>query len=54
MDESGEPQGRIWSHKYGSVSTIRKSQLRFSESDQALGWIQEVIGQRLDGNVIRR
>jgi CRISP-associated protein Cas1 len=35
----GKTMGRIWSAQYGSISTIRKQQLTFSQSDQAIGWI---------------
>ncbi len=40
MDKGGQPIGRIWSPKYGSVSTIRKGQLAFSLSHDAVGWIK--------------
>ena len=43
MDKSGMPIGRIWSPKYGSISTIRKGQLNFTFSKEALVWIKEVI-----------
>ena len=31
-DRRGNVQGNAWSHKYGSVSTIRKGQLEFCRS----------------------
>ena len=43
MDKSGMPIGRIWSPRYGSVSTIRKGQLNFTFSNDALQWIKEII-----------
>ncbi|MBO5699228.1 MAG: CRISPR-associated endonuclease Cas1 [Bacteroidaceae bacterium] len=43
MDKSGNPMGRVWSPKYGSISTIRKGQLNFTFSKDALHWIKEVI-----------
>lgn len=47
-DKSGSPVGRIWSYKYGSVSTIRKGQLNFSFSHSALEWIKEVICTKIE------
>ena len=47
-DKSGEPIGRIWSPKYGSVSTIRKGQLNFSFSNDATLWIKDVICKKIE------
>lgn len=48
MDRSGMPVGRIWSPKYGSISTIRKGQLNFTFSKEALAWIKEIIRQKIE------
>lgn len=48
MDRSGNVIGRIWSPKYGSVSTIRKGQLNFSLSHDAIAWIKDVIRQKIE------
>jgi len=48
MDKSGNPIGRIWSPKYGSVSTIRKGQLNFTFSHDAVDWIKGVIRQKIE------
>lgn len=48
MDKNGNVIGRIWSPKYGSVSTIRKGQLHFSFSTEAIRWIKEVICQKIE------
>lgn len=48
MDKSGQPVGRIWSPKYGSVSTIRKGQLSFTFSAEAVGWIKDVIQRKME------
>lgn len=48
VDKSGSVIGRIWSPKYGSVSTIRKGQLAFSFSKDALVWIKEVLRQKIE------
>ena len=48
MDRSGNVIGRVWSPKYGSVSTIRKGQLNFSLSHAAIDWIKTVIRQKIE------
>jgi CRISPR-associated protein Cas1 len=48
MDRSGNPMGRIWSPKYGSVSTIRKGQLSFTFSKDAVSWIKEIISRKIE------
>ncbi len=48
LDHSGDTIGRIWSSKYGSVSTIRKGQLEFSFSKDAVVWIKEVVAQKVE------
>lgn len=46
-DKSGMPKGRIWSPQYGSISTIRKGQLAFSSSPDALHWIKGILLQKI-------
>ena len=48
MDKAGNPIGRIWSPKYGSVSTIRKGQISFTFGHEAVSWIKEVISKKLE------
>lgn len=48
MDKSGVPVGRVWSPKYGSISTIRKGQLNFTFTKDALLWIKEIISQKIE------
>lgn len=48
MDRAGTPIGRIWSPRYGSISTIRKGQLNFTFTREALEWIKEVILQKME------
>lgn len=47
-DRSGNPVGRIWSPKYGSISTIRRGQLNFSFSHDAVDWIKDVIRRKIE------
>lgn len=48
MDRSGNPIGRIWSPKYGSISSIRKGQLNFTFTHDAVDWIKSVIAQKIE------
>lgn len=47
-DKTGQPVGRVWSPKYGSISTIRKGQLNFTFTHDALSWIKEVICKKIE------
>ena len=46
-DRGGTPKGLVWSPQYGSVSTIRKGQLSFTESKDAAEWIKDVIVRKI-------
>lgn len=48
MDRAGNPVGRIWSPRYGSISSIRKGQINFTFSNQSVGWIKDVIRQKIE------
>lgn len=48
MDKSGKPIGRVWSPKYGSISTIRKGQLNFTFTKDAVGWIKDIISKKIE------
>lgn len=48
MDKTGNPIGRVWSPKYGSISTIRKGQLNFTFTKDALKWIKDVISKKME------
>jgi len=48
MDKAGNPIGRIWSPKYGSISTIRKGQLNFTFTRGAVDWIKGVICRKIE------
>ena len=47
-DKSGAPVGRVWSPRYGSISTIRKGQLNFSFGHDALTWIKDVLARKIE------
>jgi CRISPR-associated protein Cas1 len=48
MDKAGNPMGRVWSPRYGSISTIRKGQLNFTYTHDALEWIKDVLMRKID------
>lgn len=50
-DRTGKPAGRIWSVKYGSISTIRRKQLDFINSTEAVKWIKEIVIRKMDNQV---
>lgn len=51
IDFKGVPQGRVWSVKYGSISTIRKNQMNFIFTSAAVAWIKEVIASKIDNQI---
>jgi len=48
VEKAGMPTGRVWSPKYGSISTIRKGQMNFTFSGEALEWIKEVLRRKME------
>lgn len=44
---NGEPYGRIWHSKLGSISTIRRKQLTLQDNRLGLEMVKEWIGQKL-------
>jgi CRISPR-associated protein Cas1 len=48
MEQGGKPAGRVWSNKYGSISTIRKGQLSFCKSKEAVRWITGMIASKIE------
>ena len=51
VDGLGKPQGRIWSNRFGSVSTIRRKQLDFTFSDKAVKWIKGIAIEKMDNQI---
>ena len=47
INKGGHPVGRVWSPRYGSISTIRRGQLDFSLSHDALSWIKDIIRRKI-------
>lgn len=48
IDKGGDVSARVWSPKYGSVSSIRKGQLSFTFSHDSVEWIKGVIMDKIE------
>lgn len=48
VDKAGRPVGRVWSPKYGSISTIRIGQLNFTYTPEAVDWIKDVLSKKIE------
>lgn len=51
VNDMGNPEGRVWSVQYGSISNIRKAQVNFLYSKAALPWVKELIYHKMDNQV---
>src|SRR6056297_2737012 len=47
IERDGMPYARVWNSKFGSITTIRRRQLEFSESPEGSQWIREVICEKI-------
>lgn len=47
----GFPFARIWSPRFGSVSTIRKNQLAFAQSEESVQWVKDILLRKLDNQI---
>lgn len=50
-DRKGFPMGRLWSHRFGSIATVRKQQLVFAASTAGRAWIRGVLNRKLDNQL---
>lgn len=48
VDAKGFPAGRVWGHRFGSVSTIRKNQLLFAASAEGREWVRRGLLRKAD------
>lgn len=51
VNEMGEPEGRIWSVQYGSVSNIRKAQINFLYSPAVVAWVKDLITTKIERQI---
>ena len=49
IDHTGHPQARIWSNRFGSISSIRKNQVYFATGSKGADWIIEMLISRIEG-----
>lgn len=42
-DRNGQPVARLFGNKFGSISTIRKQQLAFSQSPACVAWVIDLL-----------
>lgn len=47
VDRKGFPVGRLWSHHFGSIATIRKHQLAFAQSALGAEWVRGLLLRKL-------
>jgi CRISPR-associated protein Cas1 len=47
----GIPAARVWGNQFGSISTIRKQQLVFTQSTSSLCFLKDLIGRKLKNQV---
>ncbi len=47
MDKIGKVKARMWSPKISSIATIRRKQLQFTFSEQAVKWIKEILQEKI-------
>lgn len=48
VDRKGFPAGRVWSNRFGSIATVRKHQLAFSQSRAGVDWIRGLLVRKLE------
>lgn len=48
VDKGGNVLGRIWSPKFGSISTIRKGQINFIYTKDAVEWIKGIVLKKIE------
>ncbi|MDX2284680.1 MAG: CRISPR-associated endonuclease Cas1 [Bacteroidia bacterium] len=52
IDGKGFPFARLWSPRYGSISTIRKNQVRFAQSPAAVEWIRQILLRKTENQTV--
>ena len=51
IDAKGFPVGRVWSNRFGSISTIRKNQIAFAQSKDAIEWVKDTLLRKADNQL---
>jgi CRISPR-associated protein Cas1 len=51
LNDFGHPEGRVWSVQYGSISSIRKSQLDFFYSNAVIPWVKKMLVDKINSQI---
>lgn len=51
FDHSGEPEGQVWSTKFGNLAELRRAQVLFAMTDEAIAWAVEVYALKTEGQL---
>lgn len=51
LNYSGEPQGRLWNQRFGSIAAIRKKQILFSQHPQGMEWVREQVIKKIQQQI---
>jgi len=51
LNDFGQPEGRVWSVQYGSISSIRKAQLDFFYSKAVVPWVKNMLIDKINSQV---
>jgi CRISPR-associated protein Cas1 len=50
-ERNGKPIGRLWNNRFGSISTIRKSQLDFARSTEVTHWVIQQLTDKIENQI---
>ncbi|MFN4286613.1 MAG: CRISPR-associated endonuclease Cas1 [Lacibacter sp.] len=51
VNDHGQPEGRVWSVQYGSISNIRRAQLDFLYSPAVVPWVKNLLHQKINNQI---
>jgi CRISPR-associated protein Cas1 len=51
VNSFGQPEGRVWSVQYGSISSIRKAQLDFFYSSNVVLWVKNLLRDKINSQM---
>lgn len=51
VDRTGKPYGRLWSSRFGSISTIRRKQVDWARQTAGANWVRQLISQKIQNQM---
>lgn len=51
VNDQGQPEGRVWSVQYGSISNIRRAQIDFMYSPSVIPWVKDLLLQKINHQI---